>query len=223
MTDAPTPTQPSSSFAGGTKRRHAHRLDLRRDRGRRVHGPARPLHRQHRLPRDPGRASPAARPPRSRGCSMPTRSSSPPASCRPAGSPTCSAAGETFQLGLIAVRARLGSVRRWRRRWPSSSPPARCRRSARRCSSRPRSGCCCHAFPPARRAVAIGAWVAVGAVAAAGGPALGGLLVEVELAADLPRQPPARVAALVGSWLAARRGPPPGGGRPARPARGSRC
>jgi len=37
-----------------------------------------------------------------------------------------------------------------------------------------------HAFPPAARAGAIGAWASVGAVAAASGPPLGGLLVEAD-------------------------------------------
>src|SRR5690606_17179148 len=35
-----------------------------------------------------------------------------------------------------------------------------------------------HAFPPARRAAAIGAWAAIGGIAAAAGPPLGGALVE---------------------------------------------
>src|SRR6478735_6185225 len=58
-----------------------------------------------------------------------------------------------------------------------------------------------HAFPPARRAGAIGAWVAVGAVAAAGGPGLGGLLVEVSWKLIFLVNIPLAIAALVGSWL----------------------
>jgi EmrB/QacA subfamily drug resistance transporter len=58
-----------------------------------------------------------------------------------------------------------------------------------------------HAFPPARRAGAIGAWVAVGAVAAAGGPGLGGLLVEVSWKLIFLVNIPLALAALIGSWL----------------------
>ncbi len=58
-----------------------------------------------------------------------------------------------------------------------------------------------HAFPPARRAGAIGAWVAVGAIAAAGGPGLGGLLVEVSWKLIFLVNIPLAVGALVGSWF----------------------
>ena len=58
-----------------------------------------------------------------------------------------------------------------------------------------------HAFPPARRAGAIGAWVAVGAIAAAGGPGLGGILVEVNWKLIFLVNIPLAAAALIGSWL----------------------
>src|SRR4051794_22662015 len=58
-----------------------------------------------------------------------------------------------------------------------------------------------HAFPPERRAGAVGAWVAVGATAAAGGPGLGGLLVEVSWKLIFLVNIPLAAAALVGSWL----------------------
>ena len=58
-----------------------------------------------------------------------------------------------------------------------------------------------HAYPPAKRVGAVGSWVAVGAVAAAGGPGLGGLLVEVSWKLIFLVNIPLAVAALVGSWL----------------------
>lgn len=58
-----------------------------------------------------------------------------------------------------------------------------------------------HAYPPARRVGAVGAWVAVGAIAAAGGPGLGGLLVEVSWKLIFLVNIPLAIGALVGSWL----------------------
>ena len=48
------------------------------------------------------------------------------------------------------------------------------------------------AFPQHERATAVGIWAAVSAAAAGCGPVLGGLLVEFELALDLPDQRPDR-------------------------------
>ncbi len=58
-----------------------------------------------------------------------------------------------------------------------------------------------HAYPAAKRAGAIGAWVSVGAVAAAGGPGLGGLLVEVNWRLIFLVNLPLALGGLVGSWL----------------------
>jgi EmrB/QacA subfamily drug resistance transporter len=53
------------------------------------------------------------------------------------------------------------------------------------------------AFPPARRPVAIGVWAAVGAVAAAAGPPLGGLLTEVSWRLVFLVNVPVGIAAVV--------------------------
>jgi EmrB/QacA subfamily drug resistance transporter len=58
-----------------------------------------------------------------------------------------------------------------------------------------------HARPAAQRAGAIGAWVSVGAVAAAGGPGVGGLLVQVDWRLIFLVNIPLAVGALAGSWL----------------------
>ena len=76
-----------------------------------------------------------------------------------------------------------------------------------------------HAYPPARRVGAVGAWVAVGAVAAAGGPGLGGLLVEISWKLIFLVNIPLAIGALVGSMAPTGRGAPSRGRRPSRPSR----
>jgi MFS family permease len=66
-------------------------------------------------------------------------------------------------------------------------------------------------FPPERRHVAIGVWAAVGGIAAAAGPPLGGLLVQASWRWVFLVNVPVGVAALVAGWrvLAERRHPEP--------------
>jgi hypothetical protein len=49
---------------------------------------------------------------------------------------------------------------------------------------------CCYPPPPERRSGAVRTWTAAGGVAAALGPLIGGVLVTVSWALDLPRQSP---------------------------------
>ena len=63
-------------------------------------------------------------------------------------------------------------------------------------------------FPSRQRGTAVGVWAGVGAVAAGSGPVLGGLLVAVELALDLPHQSarhPGHLGGRRGDLAAARR------------------
>ena len=59
-----------------------------------------------------------------------------------------------------------------------SSARACCRRRPGRCWCRPRCRCCCPSSRPQMRATAVALWSATGAVAAALGPSLGGMLVD---------------------------------------------
>ena len=200
MTDAPTPIQPSASFAGGrTKPRHAHRLGLRRDRRRRVHGAARSLHRQHRVPRD--RESFPGSTPSSLSWVLNAYAIVFAACLVPAGRlADLLGRRKTFQLGLIVFA--LASAACALAPTLAVLVAARAGQAVGAALLIPTSlGLLLHAFPPARRAGAIGAWVAVGAVAAAGGPGLGGLLVEVSWKLIFLVNIPLAVAALVGSWL----------------------
>ena len=60
MTDMPVPLERPRSSTRDDASAPSPALGLRRHRRRGIHGPARPLHRQHRLSRDPRRASPAS-------------------------------------------------------------------------------------------------------------------------------------------------------------------
>ena len=113
---------------------------------------------------------------RCRGSSTPTTSSSPPSLIPAGGSPTSSAAGGRSSPASPCSP----SPRRCaglRRRSSCSSRPASSRRSAPRCSCRPR-GPGDRAFPP-DGAPTPSAWAASAAVAAGVGPPIGGALVEL--------------------------------------------
>ena len=146
--------------------------------GRGLHGEPRPVHRQHRLPRPRSATSPAPASPTSPGSSTPTRSCSPRCSCPPGGSPTApgaSAASSAASPLFIAASALCARVA------PSSEllVAARVLQAAGAAFMVPTSlGLLLPEFPPAQRATAVGAWAAVGGVAAAAGPPIGGLLVE---------------------------------------------
>ena len=138
MTDAPTTIQPSASLAAERATPtpvDAHRLGVRRHRRRRVHGAARPLHRQHRLPRDraelPRQHALLALLGAERLCDR-LRGA---ASSRPAGSPTFSAAAGPSSSGLIVFAL--------------ASAALRAGADARRARRRPRrAGCRCGAPDP---------------------------------------------------------------------------
>ncbi len=145
---------------------------LRRD----VHRQPRPLHRQHRVPRDRRRTSPRRRSPGCRGSSARTRSSTRAArAVRQARRPRRAPA--RLPRGARGLHARVGVVRAARRRRGCSSPRASSRRRARRRSRRPRSGSSSLASRPrsAPRSSAPGPRSAASAPAM--GPPLGGLLV----------------------------------------------
>ena len=186
---------------------------------RRVHGQPRPVHRQHRVPGHPARLRRARA---SRALSW-----------------VLNAYAIVF-AALLVPAGRLGRPRRAQARVParprrlhaSRSAAVRgravgrvarrraraCRRPARRCCSRPRSACCCPSSRPSERARSRSAsgprWAAS---PPRPGPPLGGLLVEVELALGVPRQPArrprraswprARVAARGRATRATARGP----------------
>ena len=65
-------------------------------------------------------------------------------------------------------------------------------------------------FPPEKRHIPIGIWAAVGGIAAAAGPPLGGLLVQVELALGVHRQRPRRPGEPDRRLAHPARGSPPG-------------
>ena len=147
--------------------------------GRRLHGDARPVHRQHRLPRhrarllrlEHGVAVVGAQRLRDRL----RRRARPGGTARRPLRPSA-----RLPAGLRRVRARLGAVRPRAVAGGRSSRRACCRRWGPRSCRRPRSRCCCRRSPPPSSArSAIGVWAAVGGVAAAFGPPLGGVLVEV--------------------------------------------
>ena len=147
---------------------------------RRVHGVRRRDDRQHRLPGHralvPGRRAISACP----GSSTPTTSSSRRSWSRRAGSPTCIGRRRVFLVGLrvFTLASALCAIAPSRRHADRRS--ASCRRSGRRCWSRPRWRLVLQAFPADRRAHAVALLRAVGALAAGIGPSLGGLLVAAD-------------------------------------------
>ena len=110
------------------------------------------------------------------GSSTATPSSSPRCSLWPAASPTATATGGCSSSGWRSSRSRPRRAR-WRPACGPWWPPGRSRASGRRWSHRPRCRLLLNAWPAERRAKAVGTWASVGAVAAALGPPLGGLLV----------------------------------------------
>ena len=168
--------------------------------GRRLHGLPRRDDRQHRLP---GHRGVVPRHVARRALLDPQRLQHRLRGAARAGGPARGPARPAADV----LRRRLDLPRRlrrragWRRRSRCSWPRASSRPRARRSSSRPRWRCCCPEFPLEQRATATALWGATGGVAAATGPALGGVLVAatswrwvffVNLAIGLPALIPAR-------------------------------
>ena len=82
-----------------------------------------------------------------------------------------------FFIGSGAVRRRVVSVRAGVVGRGAGGRAGAAGGRARRCWCRRRSGCCCRSSRCERRATATALWGAIGGVAAATGPSLGGLLI----------------------------------------------
>ena len=173
-----------------------------------VHGPAGPVHRQHRVPVDRARlrrqlqrvAVVGPERLRDRVRRLP--------GSRRAGSATCSAGGGRSSSASPSSRSAQ----------PAAPPPPasacwsrRARPGGRRraACSRPRSGCCCTRSRPRRGQAPWAPGPPSGAIAAASGPPLGGLLVEVDWRLIFLVNLPLAAGALLASRRVSRRSATP--------------